>query len=77
MAYTAGSNATSSDIKSLKTSVNAEMARRKYSASGPSLASYNDSFSNPAEVRDTIKIEHFNKTVGYINKIKATGLTAS
>lgn len=77
MAYTTDNSATAADITSLKTSVNAEMKRRKYSSSGPSLSAYEDSFTTAASAGVTIGIDHFNKTVGHINRIKATGLTAS
>lgn len=77
MAYTAGSSVTASDINSLKTSVNAEMTRRKYSYSGPALNSYADSFTTAASEGVTIGIDHFNKTVGHINRINSTGITAS
>lgn len=73
MAYTTGSILSSNDIKDLKARVKAEMGRRKYTGS---LESWATDFTYPANAGDIIKLEHFNETVGYINKIKDTGLTA-
>lgn len=50
------------------------MARRKYQGS---LAAYNTAFSVSANSGYLAKIAHFNETVGNINRIKATGVTAS
>lgn len=78
MALYAGSIITSSDINTLKNRVKAEMARRQYGSG--SLAAYSGDFavtnqtdtSNPGK---KILIEHFNQTVGYIDKISPTGIT--
>lgn len=50
------------------------MGKRAYGA-GP-LNSYNGDFTVSANIGDPIKIEHFNETVGYIELINSTGLSA-
>ena len=78
MALSANHEVTSADITALKNRVKAEMARRKYSSNGPSLASYKGDFSVGAGSGDITKAAHYNETVGYISKIKAiSGLAAS
>lgn len=76
MALTQGSKITASDMNALKTRVKAEMARRKYYNS---LADYTGDFSagaaSVAAGNKALK-SHFNETVGYINKIKATGISS-
>ena len=76
MALTAGNAITASDMNALKSRVNAEMARRKYSDNGVSLATWNRAFTvTPVAGSTTAIISQFNETVGYINKIKSQGIS--
>ena len=80
MALYAGSIITSSDINALKNRVKAEMARRQYGSG--SLAAYSGDFAVPNQTDTSnpgkkILIEHFNQTVGYIDKISPTGITGA
>ncbi len=72
MGLGAGALAKSSDITALKTRIKAEMARRKYQ---DSLASFATNFTDSASAGQPIKMSHFNESVGYINKIKTTGIS--
>lgn len=77
MALTAGSKILASDINSLKARVKAEMLRRNQTGSLATYGSSSYNFSNSASSGTLIRVEHQTKTVGLVDKIKSTGITAA
>lgn len=73
MALTAGNPATSADIKDLKSKVKAEMKRRTYGTGSLNVSANIGDFSQSANAGQPIKLEHFNETVGLLNKIRSQG----
>lgn len=73
MALTTGNPVLASDMNSLKSRYNSEMARRKYTGS---LASYNNSFSPAVAAGVICYKDHQNKVVAGMRALNATSMPA-